>query len=133
MAKIFIVTEGAYSDYRILQVFIDEDAANRFAARVNNGEDRYDSAYVEAYELRDAGWDPIQYEFRRSEVDYCGDSQLIYRTDGIDTEDEYGGRVSTKTHRSAVGWTITTSGPADAVPQAHSDAVARKRADIMGI
>ena len=46
--KVYIVTDGCYSDYRITRVYLDENKANEYCATLNSAD-----AKVEEYETAD--------------------------------------------------------------------------------
>lgn len=52
MTKVYIVTEGAYSSYRIVSVHTDRNAAMQAAAKLNGNQvDRYGAAQAEEWTL----------------------------------------------------------------------------------
>lgn len=48
--KVYIVTQGAYSDYSIRKVFLDKEKAEKYAKYIST---QYDEAYVEEYDTYD--------------------------------------------------------------------------------
>lgn len=50
MTTIYLVTQGSYSDYRIVGAYSTRELADEVVTEINRG-DNYDTAYVEEFEL----------------------------------------------------------------------------------
>ena len=57
MTTAYIVTEGQYSDYRILKVFLDEELAQQFV-KIHN-DSPWSSAGIEEYEIEERITQPL--------------------------------------------------------------------------
>ncbi|MET9425624.1 hypothetical protein ABZY06_33805 [Streptomyces sp. NPDC006540] len=134
MANAYVVTQGSYSDYRIVKVFSDEGAANRLAESLNRQGGYGDDAEVEVHEMGDADWSPGQYMMREAHLAIIsGDVLDRFERTRIDVTGEYAGHTNSDVQLRMGYWRVWTSGDAERVPQAHADAVARKRAEIIGL
>lgn len=84
MAKVYVVTEGCYSDYHIEAIFSDKNKADIHAALLNSTPGR-DGAEVEEYELDDVEIDTNKKVIHYAVVGYCrGEVQRVNICDGID-------------------------------------------------
>lgn len=54
--KVYVVTEGEYSDYSIVKVFLDKEKAEKFAELYSKG-DIFSTVSVEEYEIYDNNFD----------------------------------------------------------------------------
>ncbi len=51
MTKVYIITSGEYSDYRINAVFLDKENAELYIERANGGEDRWQECGIEEWDV----------------------------------------------------------------------------------
>lgn len=136
MTKVYVVTTGSYSDYRICQVFNDEELAKKFADALDAA-DGYSDSNVEEYELRGTGFALPFSAVRVTRVSHDGTSATTIH-DSMDA-DECGSDVGRAVTRVTGGglplesFEVRTYGDALKVPQAHSDAVAKLRSERMGL
>lgn len=132
---VYAVSHGTYSDYRIVQIFGDEDSAKKFADAMNAG-DSYADADVEEYTLRGPDFRMPRWAGQTTVVDHAGE---IMKTEGrthTDEDGSYEGKVLTRVTGGRMAlepYEVYTHGEAARVPQAHSDAVAKLRAELMGL
>lgn len=135
MSKVYVVTTGWYSDYTIREVFSDEATARKLVDALN-AESAYARAEVEEYDVLSAEFQPLRVEFRCTDVSPSGEVSEPYISSKVETRDTFKGRANTtvsEPNRMSRSWRVGTNGPADVVPQAHSDAVAKLRAELMGL
>lgn len=135
MKRAYLVTSGAYSDYAVHQVFSHKRAAERFRDRINNGKSSsYDAARVETFRVRDREWEPTQWMGRTTVVSSV-DGEVLETSERshLDPDGSYTGKSQTTARKLVGKWEIYTHGDGERVPQAHSDAVAAKRAEVLGL
>jgi len=133
--NVYVVTRGEYSDYRIVQIFSDEGDAKKFADTLNAG-DPYAHADVEDYTLRGAGYVMSRWAARTTVVSHMGVVLEVMEQTSTDECGDYEGKAATTVSggRTALEPSeVRTHGDALRVPQAHSDAVAKLRAELMGL
>lgn len=66
-SKVYIVSQGDYSDYTVMCACEDEATANRFRDAYN-GDSKYETARVEQLTWCESGAEPQRYTIHRSEV-----------------------------------------------------------------
>jgi hypothetical protein len=119
----------------VVQVFSDEAAAHRLKDRLNT--DPYAHADVDEYVLQGADYELGHTMIRVSKVsrlsgDVTAEEDRVY-TDECGGDE---GRVTTRITGGSMPlepFEVRTCGDAKKVPQAHSDAVAKKRAEVLGL
>jgi hypothetical protein len=131
--RAYLVTSGTYSDYHVHQIFSHKRAAERFRDKINGG--TYSSgARVETFRVRDQEWVPTTWLGRTSIVSTeTGDVLETADRTGLDKDGDYTGKSTTTTRRLIRKVEVYTHGDATRVPQAHSDAVAKLRAEVLGL
>ncbi|MFE5828721.1 hypothetical protein ACFQ8W_00370 [Streptomyces sp. NPDC056508] len=135
MSKVYIVTKGSYSDYRICQVFADRATADAFREQLAAA-NCYADADVEEYELRESGFTLTHSAGKVTKVGRDGAATLVHEWSFTDEDGEYEDQVSSSVAGSGTfldPYEVFTRGDARKVPQAHSDAVAKLRAEVMGL
>jgi len=132
-AKAYVVTSGSYSDYQIHKVFGSKAAAERCVAILQR-EQSYSDAEIEEYDLCGDDWKPGKFMSRTSYVNLQGAVTGEEQRVSSDVRDEYKGRSTSRVDEHAE-WSrrVYTYGDAERVPQAHADAVAKLRAELMGL
>ena len=84
MAKVYVVTEGSYSDYHIEAIFSDKNNADIHAAIINSTRGR-DGAVVEEWDVDDVKIDTCKKIIHYATVYYCqGKVTCVNISDGID-------------------------------------------------
>lgn len=84
MDKVYVVTEGSYSDYHIVAIFSDENNADIYAALLNSTP-RRDGAEVAEWDIDDVEIDTRQKIIHYATVFYCqGEVTCINISNGID-------------------------------------------------
>ncbi|MFJ6636583.1 hypothetical protein ACIQMR_35245 [Streptomyces sp. NPDC091376] len=132
---VYIVTRGEYSDFRNVQVFSDEDAAKKYADLIN-ASDPYAHAGVEGYELRDTDCTMPMWAAKSTTISHAGAVLKSVEETTADECGDYAGKATTRVEGGRMALepaVIRTYGDASRVPQAHSDAVAKYRAEVMGL
>jgi len=66
MDKVYVVTEGSYSDYHIVAIFSDKNNADIHAALLNSTESFYDEARVEEWDVDAEALNRYLIEFKKS-------------------------------------------------------------------
>ncbi|MFB7188442.1 hypothetical protein ACFCZT_24735 [Streptomyces sp. NPDC056230] len=135
--KTFIVSTGWYDDYTIRGLFEDEDEARKYAAKFEDGE-------VDAIPLRGKAFVPARSARLRSTIDpYTGvvttpsdewTEELDARYDAPPTATDW--YVQRRNSRGADYITVETVGDAadiESIRAVHADAVAKKRAEVLGL
>jgi len=85
MTKVYVVTEGSYSDYHIVAIFSDKNNADIHAALLNSTESFYDEARVEEWDVDDVEIDTCKKLIRYATVYYCkGEITHVNISNGID-------------------------------------------------
>ena len=85
MTKVYVVTEGSYSDYHIVAIFSDKNNADIHAALLNSTESFYDEARVEEWDVDDVEIDTRQKIIHYATIHYCeGEITCVNISDGID-------------------------------------------------
>ena len=85
MTKVYVVTEGSYSDYHIVAIFSDKNNADIHAALLNSTESFYDEAIVEEWDVDDVEIDTCKKLIRYATVYYCkGEITHVNISNGID-------------------------------------------------
>lgn len=85
MAKVYIVSEGCYSDYHIVAIFSDKNKADIHAALLNNHEAFYDEARVEEWDIDNVEIDTCQKIVHYAKVAYSqGKITGVEISNGID-------------------------------------------------
>ena len=85
MAKVYVVTEGSYSDYHIVAIFSDKNNADIHAALLNSTESFYDEARVEEWNVDNVEIDTRQKIVHYATVQYCeGQITAVNILNGID-------------------------------------------------
>ena len=99
MSKVYIVTQGAYSDYGIDSVFSNKEQAEKRALLIA---DQYDEdAYIEEYELDEIVIQGDVYKYYEVTVD--GESPYVYRTYGKQKPES----ISIRKTPWGVGYSVT--------------------------
>ena len=133
--SVHLVTTGAYSDYTVRAAFLEEAAAQAYADSLNRRA-RYgsDEAQVETYPLLPAGAMPVVFEIRETGIN-AADGSIVDEVSNTYSpmDDESRGQSHTTRARDMIEIRLRTQGDAACVPQAHSDAVAQARAEIIGL
>ena len=84
MAKVYVVTEGSYSDYHIVAIFSDKNNADIHAALISSTRGR-DGAEVEEWDVDNVKIDTCQKIIRYATVYYCqGKITGVNFSNGID-------------------------------------------------
>lgn len=76
MAKVYVVTSGVYSDYRINCVFATREAAEKYCA---TWEYKYDEPRIEEYELEDGSNIEVEHVYKALKFDM----RHAYRDDKV--------------------------------------------------
>lgn len=85
MTKVYIVSEGCYSDYHIVAIFSDKNKADIHATLLNSTESFYDEARVEEWDIDNVEIDTRQKIVRYAKVAYSqGKITGVEITNGID-------------------------------------------------
>lgn len=85
MTKVYVVTEGSYSDYHIVAIFSDKNNADIHAALLNSTESFYDEARVEEWDVDDVEIDTCKKLIHYATVYYCkGEITHVNISNGID-------------------------------------------------
>lgn len=132
---IFIVTQGSYSDYRIRALFEDEESAQAYADSLSR-RSKYlsDEVAVEYWDVMAPGSLPTILEFRNTVIDTVTGDVVSTETSTLDAYDEEDrGKAETSVRRDFKEVFVRTHGDSSRVPQTHSDAVAKLRAEIIGL
>lgn len=135
----YLVTVGEYSDYRVLASFGTDRAAAEDFVNDHNARSDWSKATIEAKPVRPAGWRgeavARAYTWVDSETGDVGEwgSPYSETTEYYDaptrpTVSRYERRKGPRT-----GVVVSTFGRPEHVKQAHSDAVAKLRAEIIGL
>lgn len=135
MTDVYVVTTGHYSDYTIVQVFADEPSADKYAELLN-AQSPYTHADVGAYTLRGPDFQMPYWAGHTTTINHSGEITKFEQRSHPDEAGSHlneaktrvtGGRLPLEPHE------VYTQGDATRVPQAHSDAVAKLRAEVMGL
>ncbi|WP_069752946.1 hypothetical protein [Streptomyces sp. EN16] len=135
MSTVYVVTRGEYSDYGIVQVFGDQESAKAYSDRLNAA-DPYAYSGVEEYPVRGPDFQMPMWSAQVTTINHVG---VISGTANDSHTDEAGDNVGRCETRVTGGrlplepTTVRTHGDATRVPQAHSDTVAKLRAELMGL
>lgn len=121
---VYVVTTGEYDDYRIAQVFRNEDDAKRMVEMLGTDAD------VEVMPLRDSKWTPGRYMMQTTTVDLAGNIVGQHETTRIDAADGYRGTARSNTQAVGGTYRAWTYGDAERVPQVHAAAVDQIRAQL---
>ncbi|MGW6920877.1 hypothetical protein ACWGA9_06270 [Streptomyces sp. NPDC054950] len=134
-ATVYVVEQGEYEDQVVVQVFVGDgakEAADAFAELCNRGL-KYKDTYVTEFTGRTAGW---KAPWRLRLVTTLGTltGKVMSATDEltVDVTAEYVGKVKSHTAFIRGCWRVITSGDATLVKAAHAEAVAAKKAEIIG-
>ena len=106
---IYVVTQGCYSDYRIVSVWSDKAEAERAVATIGpESDDKYDGARVEEYELNTGVYIPqfvgamnANGDVERMEIDedcWFGKTQLVFSGTKKTTQLQFAIRAKTPKH-----------------------------------
>lgn len=135
MSTVHVVTTGDYSDYRISGLFENKATAERIRDQLN-ADSPYAHADVEEFQLNGPDFVAGRSMTLWTYVSGTGD---VYSTDERSDLDILGactGKCTTQLVRPRTApdsYTVHTHGDAHRVPQAHADAVAKLRAELMGL
>lgn len=132
-AKAYVVVSGSYSDYQIHKIFGSKPAAEKLVTPMQR-EQSYSDAEIEEHDLCGDDWKPGMFMGRTSYVNLQGEVTGEEQRTSSDVRDEYKGRSTSRVDEHAK-WSrrVYTYGDAERVPQAHADAVAKLRAELMGL
>ncbi|MEU5361111.1 hypothetical protein ACFY9R_26500 [Streptomyces albidoflavus] len=137
----YLVTEGAHESYGVIASFgTDKAAAEKFAADYNGREgldDDYYAASVEAFRVRSADWRGDVHASMRTRLD--AETAETRFEDGYSESTKYEDVPDQPSTHSTDQWhyghrivTVYTTGRPEHVRQAHADAVALAKAQILG-
>ncbi|OSC76513.1 hypothetical protein B5180_01790 [Streptomyces sp. BF-3] len=129
MSTVYAVSRGSYSDYRVVQIFGDEESAKEFAGKIYDGN-------VEAYTLCGPDFKMPRWSGRTTIVSHTGDVIETGERSENNEDGSYEGQVQTRVSGGRLPlepYEVYTHGEAERVPQAHADAVAKLRAEVMGL
>ncbi|MFB8071114.1 hypothetical protein [Streptomyces californicus] len=129
MSEIYVVSSGSYSDYRIVQIFGDEESAEAFAAKIYDGD-------VTAHTLRGPDFKMPRWSGRTTVISATGDIVEAKERSENDESGFYEGQVLSRVAGGVLPlepYEVHTHGEAARVPQAHADAVAKLRAEVLGL
>lgn len=135
MSTVYVVTRGEYSDYRIVQVFGDEESAKAYSDKLNVA-DPYAHADVEEFPVRGSDFQMPMWAAQVTTINHEGGTSGTANDSHMDEAGDNVGRCETRVTggRMSLGaTTVRTHGDATRVPAAHADAVAKVRAELMGL
>ncbi len=87
--KVYIVTQGDYSDYSIRKVFLDKEKAEKYAKYIST---KYDEAYVEEYDTYDENFITKKHYIKCKlffYIEYCNKVRVISDDDDWRNEVKY--------------------------------------------
>lgn len=135
MSDVYAVSQGSYSDYGIVQMFGDELSAQNFADQIN-ADRPYAEARVETYVLRGPDFKMPRWAGWTTEINHRGEITKKEERSHLDEDGSYDGKVQTHVRggvQALESYEVYTHGEAARVPRAHADAVAKLRAELMGL